>query len=71
MNEAVSNLNDVVIRIKTGEHDIFNDRTTQEQATSLCIDIVKGEILHMVAFRRYFQEGFSCVIWFGWSLLKY
>ena len=49
MNEAVSNLNDVVIRIKTGEHDIFNDRTTQEQATSLCIDIVKGEILLMVA----------------------
>lgn len=42
VNEAVSNLNDVVIRIKTGEHDIFNDRTTQEQATSLCIDLVKG-----------------------------
>lgn len=60
MNEAVSNLNDVVIRIKTGEHDIFNDRTTQEQATSLCIDIVKGEIL--LLFSLHLEGTFRRVL---------
>lgn len=44
VNEAVTHLNDVVIRIKPGELDIFNDRTTQEQATALCIDLVKGNV---------------------------
>ena len=48
INEAITHLNDVVIRVKPGEHDIFNDRGTQEQATALCIDLVKGKLSTIV-----------------------
>ncbi|XP_067945613.1 exocyst complex component 2-like [Watersipora subatra] len=44
INEAISHLDDIIIIVKQGELDIFNDKGTQEQATALCIDLVKAYV---------------------------
>lgn len=63
--DAVRNLNNVITKVKADEQDIFNDRSTQEQATSLFIKAVEGTDTPLCAHWLYHYytrdiRSFSC-----------